>query len=274
MSSIVSVIMPVHDGVKIRHLSEAINSIISQEFSGKIELLCIQDGPISIDKKSFINETVRRHKHTNIRVRILENKFTRGVSGARNTGLEEACGNFIAFLDSDDVSLSYRIKLNLDHLETSNADVLTTSCYVIDDDSKIVGYRRSKNGFLTFFDFLQRCPVNFPTSIIRATVASKCRFNEKLQVSEDYDFWINIMNNDFKISSKDCPTTFYRQDKNTLKKRRGWNYFINDLYVKKSLWKQLTIAHRIKYLYIFIAPVIRLLPARVFSMVYFIIHRP
>lgn len=91
--NLVSVIMPVYNGSN--YLSEAINSVIAQSYS-EWELVIVNDG--STEDISSIVEKYEDH-----RIRYLTHQTRRGAAEARNTALREAQGQWIAFLDSDDV---------------------------------------------------------------------------------------------------------------------------------------------------------------------------
>ena len=98
----VSVVMPVYNSEK--YVAEAIESILGQTFSD-FELIIVDDG--SQDRSSeIIREYVRRDE----RVRLLRQDRNSGVSCARNRGSDDAGGEFVAFMDSDDVSLPTRLE--------------------------------------------------------------------------------------------------------------------------------------------------------------------
>ncbi len=89
----ISVIIPVYNVEK--YLSRCLDSVINQNFFN-IEIICINDG--STDGSLFI---LRDYAARDSRFRIIE-QDNRGVSAARNAGLEVARGTWIAFVDSDD----------------------------------------------------------------------------------------------------------------------------------------------------------------------------
>ncbi len=89
----ISVILPTYNNGK--YIERAVNSVINQEVE-ELELIVINDG--STDNSAEILEDLAG-KHSCIRVITQEN---RGVSAARNAGLDIATGDFVAFLDGDD----------------------------------------------------------------------------------------------------------------------------------------------------------------------------
>ena len=90
----ISIIIPVYNVED--YLENSIKSIISQTIFENLEIILVDDG--SIDKSYEIGEDFSE-KYKNIKIIKQENK---GVSAARNTGLDVASGEYIAFFDSDD----------------------------------------------------------------------------------------------------------------------------------------------------------------------------
>lgn len=89
----VSVIVPVYNTAK--YLGQSVDSVLRQSFPD-FELLLIDDG--STDESPAMCDAFARHDS---RVRVVH-QSNRGLSGARNTGLDQARGDFVVFLDSDD----------------------------------------------------------------------------------------------------------------------------------------------------------------------------
>jgi len=89
----VSLIVPVYNVE--RFLSECLESIIAQTFED-MEIICVNDG--STDSS---DEILREYADRDRRITVLEQE-NRGLSGARNRGLDVATGEYLLFLDSDD----------------------------------------------------------------------------------------------------------------------------------------------------------------------------
>ena len=105
----ISVIMPVYNGEK--YLSEAINSIINQTYTD-FELLIIDD--FSTDNSIKI---VQEYQKRDDRVKLLRNRYKKGVAGALNTGMENAKGIYFARADADDLNRKDRLEKQFNYLE-------------------------------------------------------------------------------------------------------------------------------------------------------------
>ena len=114
MNKLVSIIIPVYNVEK--YLAECIESVLKQTYQN-IEILLIDDG--SPDNSGKICD---EYEEKDSRVRVIH-KENGGVSSARNVGLEQANGEYITFIDSDDfVSESYIEELYI-ALENGNSDL-------------------------------------------------------------------------------------------------------------------------------------------------------
>ncbi len=107
----ISVIMPVYNREKT--IDRALESVFNQTFQDW-ELLVVDDG--SNDQTA---DVVKKWVTKDKRVIFLKNGRKKGVSGARNTGIFSAKGEYIAFLDSDDVWYNYHLEECLKALEFS-----------------------------------------------------------------------------------------------------------------------------------------------------------
>lgn len=115
----ISVIIPVYNVEK--YLPECLDSVINQTFKD-IEIICIDDG--STDGSV---EILNRYSQSDQRIKLILHEHE-GVSVARNTGIQEADGEFITFVDSDDYLLSndYIEKL-YDACQRNKADIAVAS---------------------------------------------------------------------------------------------------------------------------------------------------
>lgn len=109
-SPVVSVLLAVYNGE--RFLAEAIESILTQTYTD-FELIVIDDG--SVDGTA---EIIREYAGRDERIRILQQAENRGQSAALNRGLAEARGDYVAKMDSDDISLPRRLEIQVDFLQS------------------------------------------------------------------------------------------------------------------------------------------------------------
>jgi glycosyltransferase involved in cell wall biosynthesis len=106
MAKTVSVIIPVFNGE--RTIAAAIDSALAQEFDGEIEVIVVNDG--STDATATVLDAYRG------RVTVL-NRENRGEGAARNAGVRESRGEYLAFLDADDIWLPGKLSKSLAALD-------------------------------------------------------------------------------------------------------------------------------------------------------------
>lgn len=109
----VSIIIPTHDRPQL--LGKALNSILKQSF-GDYEAIVVDDG-LKERAGSIVKEL------DDDRIRYIAHDRERGGSAARNTGIKNASGRFLAFLDDDDEWLPQKLERQLGLLEGSDEDV-------------------------------------------------------------------------------------------------------------------------------------------------------
>ena len=124
----VSVVMPVYN--REAFVSESVGSILDQTFED-FEFIIIDDG--STDRTVAI---VQEHMQQDSRIRLVILPENVGIARATNRGINEAQGQYIALMDSDDVSIRTRLEHQVDYLDQHpDVDVLGTQMQVVDKHS-------------------------------------------------------------------------------------------------------------------------------------------
>jgi glycosyltransferase involved in cell wall biosynthesis len=216
----VSVLMPIHNEEK--YLEEAVTSVLNQSFKD-FELIIINDG--SNDKSLEIALHLSKKDE---RVKVIDLKKNVERSAARNRGLKIAKGEYIAFLDGDDLYHKDKLKKQVEFLE-KNKEVDVTwgkfKLFGLDDRENVllekteglkeILMKRAKEDIdnLRVGDFFGlKGSLSGADMMIRRKVFEKVRFDEKLKGHEDYDLLFQIIGKDFKIKlmRQEKPLYFYR----------------------------------------------------------------
>lgn len=125
----ISVIVPVFQREKF--IKKSIDSILCQSHKD-FELIIVDDG--STDQTA---EICRQYSENDSRIRVITHEQNIGLLGARQTGVDEALGDYICFIDSDDtVAPDYLSKLAL-FAKESNADIVITGYKLLFNDSEV-----------------------------------------------------------------------------------------------------------------------------------------
>jgi glycosyltransferase involved in cell wall biosynthesis len=228
---LVSVIIPAYNAEK--YIGEAVRSVVMQAFAD-IEIIVVDDG--STDGTV---EAVRPYTD-NVAVRIIRQDNS-GPSKARNKGIRAARGEYCAFLDSDDLMMPDRLRLQADLLKERKDIGLVYTDLMTFDAMGIV--HRSKKEFATphagtvLDKLLIENFITTSTVMVRTDCFEEAGyFDEGIKHSEDYKMWLHIAEK-YAVGYVDLPLVKYRYHPNSLSEDR---VIINSsaYNVVQSYWKE------------------------------------
>ena len=180
---LVSVIIPTFNRGWI--LKEAIESVLAQDFTD-FELIVVDDG--STDNTSDILGEFESY------IRVIR-QTNRGVSAARNRGIQASGGRLTAFLDSDDLWLPQKLSHQVDFF-SSHADAMicqTEEQWIRNKVRVNPKVRHHKFSGLIFERSLELCLVSPSAVMIKKDLFNEVGlFDESLPACEDYDLWLRV----------------------------------------------------------------------------------
>lgn len=182
----VSVVIPAYNAEKT--IERAINSVISQT-KKVLEIIVINDG--STDRTAnLVIELAQEYPYIK-----LINKANGGVSTARNLGIKESTGEWVAFLDSDDYWNANKIEKQLDALKSNpHIELLGTAR----NNEKFTNFLFKKIEYITPISSRLLLYKNFfstPTVVIKKSIVENVGyFDENQKFAEEGDYWIRICN--------------------------------------------------------------------------------
>lgn len=201
---IVSVIIPGYNPVV--YLPETVESVLNQTVS-ELELIVVNDG--STDNTL----EVAKSYETDPRVTVIDQK-NQGVSVARNRGFAESKGQYIAFLDADDVWLPNNLEAKIQKFQRDpELGLVHTDVAIINEHSQKTGeVKRGKEGYILNDLLLWNgdC-IPAPSSILvkREAVESAGGFDPNLSYGADQDFFFRVAAQ-YKIGRIPEPLGLYR----------------------------------------------------------------
>lgn len=179
---LISIIIPTFN--RIDFLKKAIASVQKQTYKN-YELIIVDDG--STDKTSEFLETL-----CDIKIITQENT---GVAAARNAGIKIASGEYIAFLDSDDIWLEHKLKTQVEWLESNPSIKWVHSNELWFRDGQEVKQlkKHQKGGADQFLQCIKECVISPSTVVIHKDLLAQVGgFDEEMVVCEDYDLWLKL----------------------------------------------------------------------------------
>ncbi|NUN65843.1 glycosyltransferase [Pseudanabaena biceps] len=198
----VTVLMPVYNGDK--YINEAIDSILNQTFTD-FELLIIDDG--STDKSLEIIKS-----YPDPRIRLIRNLVNLGISKSLNIGLAESLGDYVARMDSDDISLPNRLQKQIEFLN-QNPDVIVLGSYIEFIDTH--GNKLENLDYLSKYPLSHKAiiyamlycnPLAHPSVAFKRLEVLKLGGYRVLKEwesvsTEDYDLWLRLASQNYKFAN-------------------------------------------------------------------------
>ena len=179
---LVSVIIPSYNAKET--LAQAVESALAQDVP--LEVLIIDDGskvPVMETLAAFWGEE---------RIRILRNEHNEGVAAARNRGIREARGRYIAFLDADDWWADGKLPAQLTAMEKSKAVLSCTARELMNADGSSRGKVIPVPQAIHYPDLLKGNCINCSSAVILTEVAREFPM-EHDDAHEDYILWLKVL---------------------------------------------------------------------------------
>ena len=181
--SLVSVVIPTYNRWPM--LGEAIESVLAQTVDG-YELIVVDDGST--------DETPEGLRDYGSRLTVLT-QSQRGVAAARNSGARRASGEYLAFLDSDDLWHARKLQRQIAFMESSReVEICQTDEIWIRNGVRVNPRNKHRKPSGDIFRVsLERCLVSPSAVMMRRDLFERVGgFDESLSVCEDYDLWLRI----------------------------------------------------------------------------------
>ena len=179
----ISVIIPTYN--RSRLLNRSLESVLKQTRQAD-ELIVIDDG--STDDTSMLIQ----EQYPSV---VFLRQPRRGASAARNSGIEKATGEWLAFLDSDDEWLPEKLERQMAAIE-ANPEYLfvhTNEKWMYKGKPKSQKQKHQKFGGRIFQKCLPLCVISPSSVLIHRSVLNQAGlFDEELPACEDYDLWLRI----------------------------------------------------------------------------------
>ena len=179
-----------------RYLKEAVDSILNQTLKD-LELIIVEDPK----EDKFENEKLIKN-YKDKRIKYIKNKSRLGVANSLNKGIKNSKSKYIAIQDSDDISLPYRLEKQYILIKTQkNLAVVGSNMLIIDDKGNVLGKRYyPSNEEEIKKKIILRNLIGNPTVMFKKEIICKVGgYNHIKGYCMDYDLWLRILNNDYKI---------------------------------------------------------------------------
>ena len=138
-----------------RDIERAINSVLNQTYK-KIELIVVDDNANNPEEREKTEQIVKKYEN----VKLIKNEKNLGGALSRNVGIKNAKGEFIAFLDDDDVyeetKIEKQYKCYLEH-EKENVGLIYCYHFIINESGEVISEYHNHHGNRPLYDNMINC---------------------------------------------------------------------------------------------------------------------
>jgi glycosyltransferase involved in cell wall biosynthesis len=190
----------------------ALSSILQQTLKD-IEVIIVDDSPNDFPFRNDVKEMVMQQKaiHPNIEIRYIQHMKSQGACAARNTGLSEAKGEFIAYLDDDDEWLPEKLEKQIRLMDDPTVALVYCGRYCKNDTTNTCDIEKTeyyhRDVFRILLDHNFVGSTSFP--LIRADALKKIDgFDILMKSAQDYDVWLRLSEK-YNVDYVDEPLVVY-----------------------------------------------------------------
>jgi glycosyltransferase involved in cell wall biosynthesis len=200
MLPLVSIVLPVFNAQNF--IKQSMLSIVSQEYDNW-ELIVVDD--CSTDNSFLIAESL---SFTDNRITVVKNRLNSGPAISRNYGASLAKGEYLAFIDADDIWLPNKLTVQIPVMLHDGCDLSYTGSfnkYLSLKPIKLT--RRSSAHIRSNFDFLTYNKIALSTVVLKKSIFDSYKFINCRH--EDFELWLRLYFNGFKFKYIDNPLMIY-----------------------------------------------------------------
>lgn len=235
-----SVLLSLYKKENPKYLKEALDSIFCQTVRSD-DVVLVEDGLLPDNLEVVVRDYERQYHELHV-VRFEQN---RGLGVALNEGMKYCKHDIIARGDTDDINHPDRfereLKILLEHPEYDLISAWIDE--FVDNPKQIHSQRRLPEKPEDIYKYgKHRCPVNHPVAMYRKKAVEKVGGYQTDLFPEDYYLWMKMLKAGYKFYNIQDSLLSFRYNPETIKKRGGWRYAVDEA---KTQWKAY---HQLHYL--------------------------
>ena len=262
----ISVLMSVYYKEKPEYLEKAIESIINQTYKPK-QIVVIKDGKLTEELDAVIDKYKNEYKEL---IDIFELRENNGLGLALKFGVEKCKSDYIARMDSDDISRKDRFEKQVQFLEKNKSiDILGGYIQEYDKTMKKETFIKkvSLNNFDIYNEIKVKNPFNHQTVIFKKKSVLEVGNYRNCKI-EDYDLWVRMILNKMNMANIEDILVDYRTSYDMYKRRTGIKYLQGILEIEKQLLDN-KIINKAQYLKNIISrTILAFIPAKIKMIIY------
>ena len=230
---IVSVVIAIYNAEK--YIKETVKSVMNQTYKN-LEIILVNDG--STDRSISICEKLKNEDN---RIQII-NQSNKGVSEARNVGKNVATGEYLLFIDSDDLLSNNMVETLVSNIEKYNADISICGYKEVFENGEVKENRipgqeliMDKKEALKVLFSGKSFGISLWDKLIRKNIIDNIEFEMNRTINEDKYFLFKAIENSNKVFLKNEGLYLYMQRSKSLSKQKFGTKNLDILYFSKKM---------------------------------------
>lgn len=263
-----SLLMSIYKTENPIFLNDSFKSIWNDQSLKPNQIVIVLDG--SIPKK--LNDVVKKWEYEiGACMKVLSLKENKGLGEALAYGIRFCDYEYVARMDSDDISMPNRFYEQINFLE-AHEDIDIVGSYAIEFDEEVNITRGMRHVPINHKDIIEgsryRNPFNHPSVIYRKSKVIAAGGPRNFTGFDDYYLWIRMFNVNTKCANLGKPLIYMRANVNQAKRRGGYQYLKNEIKFFLFLKSIKHISHMQFFINILIRLPIRLIPYKLRYFIY------
>lgn len=206
ITPLVSVIINCYNGDK--YLKDAIDSIYKQTY---------KNWEVIFWDNCSTDQSAEIAKSYGEKVKYFYSDINTSLGEARNRALSKCTGDYIAFLDVDDIWYSNKLEVQINRMLSEGTSLSYTGCYIGENQIKTKRFNPKYESGLIFGRLIEKFEIILPAAVIKKEVLDflQINFNSEIVASEEYDLFVQIAAT-YPVSVIEDNLCFYRVSLNSL----------------------------------------------------------
>lgn len=263
----ISVLMSVYKSERPEYLDRSIQSVWPDQSLKPDEIVLVEDGPIGEDLQDVIDKW---EKCLGDRLVVITNERNLGLTKSLNKGLKVAKCDYIARMDSDDISTPVRFEKQKDYLDNNPEVTVVGGCLQeFDSEHDNLGVRRYPLTDAEVRNYIYRAsPLAHPAVMMRKSMFDNgMAYDESYRTSQDIALWFDVLCAGYKIANIEDVVILFRRDGDMFK-RRSKSKARNEFIIYMSGIRRLYGLFTWRYIYPFVRFCFRMMPLSVVKFAY------
>lgn len=264
----ISVLMSVYKSEKPAYLDRSLQSVWDDQTLKPDEIILVQDGPIGDELLQVIDKWQAKLREVLV---LIRNEVNIGLTKSLNKGIRVTQGEYIARMDSDDISLPNRFVMQEEFLdENPSVYVVGGAVQEFNDNDGIIGERHFPKDTEEAIHYIHKAsPFAHPAVMIRKALFEEgVMYNESYRTTQDLALWFDVLKSKHQVANLDVFVLQFRRDSNVYQRRKNKQDSRLELTIHLKGIKDLFGISPIKSLYPIARYCVRLLPNSIINAIY------